>query len=122
MKRSLHDFYSNLVFKYGWKHVAPLLGVVAAIEAEIQKRQLAVFTAHEILRVTPHKTHADRMEDDILSIVPDRSGVARVIYQNKSDRQKLPVWEFLEKGGAAVSYDTLVSTIIPDLERLAQKR
>src|SRR5262245_6377101 len=122
VKRTLHDFYGDLVFKHGWKHIAPLLDVVAAVEAEIQKRQLAVFTSHEILRVTPHATHSDRLEDDILSIVPDRSGVARVIYQNKSDREKLPVWEFLEKGGSAVSYDSLVSTIIPYLERLAQKR
>lgn len=122
MKRSLHDFYDDLVHKHGWEHVAPLLDVVGAVETEIQKRHLSVFTSHEILRVTPHEAHVDRMGDDILSIAPDRSGFARVVYQSKSDRQALPIWEFLDRGGAEVSYETLVSTIIPYLERLAHKR
>jgi hypothetical protein len=122
MKRSLHDFYGDLVHKHGWKHVAPLLDVLPAVETEIQKRRLAVFTSHEILRVAPNEVHADRVEDDILSIVPDRSGVARVIYQSKSDRQTLPAWEFLDRGGLVVSYEALVSTIVPYLEQLAHKR
>jgi hypothetical protein len=122
VKRSLQDYYGNFVHKHGWKHIAPLLDVIAPIETEIQKRGLFVFTSHEILRVTPHETHADRMEDDILSITPDRSGFARVIYQNKCDRQALPIDEFLDRGGSEVSYESLVSNIIPYLERLAQKR
>lgn len=120
--RSLHDSYGDLVHKYGWKHIAPFLGVVDELEAEIRKRQLGMFKSHEILRVTPNEGHERRMEDDILSIAPDRSGVARVIYQSKSDRQELSIGEFLDRGGTAVSYDSLVATIIPYLERLVHKR
>jgi hypothetical protein len=120
VKGSLHDFYANLVQKDGWKHIAPMLNIVATIETEIQKRHLVAFTSHEILRVTAHEAHADRVEDDILSIAPDRSGYARVVYQSKSDRQALPIVEFLDRGGSDVSYDSLVSTIIPYLERLAR--
>ena len=122
MKRTLHDFYSDFVFKHGWKHIAPLLDVVVAVEAEIQKRGLTVFTSHEMLRVSPHPTHRDWFDDDLLSVVPDRSGVARVLYQSRDDPQKVGVVDFLEEGGTAVAYSELVSTIIPHLERLAQKR
>ena len=122
MKQSLQDFYCNLVHQHGWKHIAPMLDVIPAIETEIQKRGLSVFTAHEILRVTPHEAHAERIEDDILSIAPDRSGFARVIYQSKIDRQALPIVEFIDRGGSQVSYAELVSTVIPHLERLAHQR
>jgi len=121
VKRTLHDFYSDLVFKHGWKHIAPLLDVVVAVEAEIQKRGLTVFTSHEMLRVSPRATHREWFDDDLLSIVPDRSGVARVLYQHKGDHQQLGVVDFLEKGGTAVAYSELVPTIIPYLERLGQK-
>jgi hypothetical protein len=99
-----------------------MLDVLAAVETEIRKRQLAVFTSHQILRVAPTEAHAGRLEGDILSIAPDRSGFARVVYQSESDRQALPISEFLDRGGSEVSYDALVSTVIPYLERLAHKR
>src|SRR5436190_17915531 len=99
MKRALHDFYGASVYKHGWKHVAPLLNVIPAIESEIQKRELTAFTSHEILCVSSQTTYPEWFDDDMLSIVPDRSGVARVLFQTKEDHNRIGPVDFLEKGG-----------------------
>ena len=123
VKKNLQDFYEDLVHKDGWKHIAPLLRALPQIEREIQLRGLNSFTSHEVLRVTPHADYPDWGRDDILSIVPDRSGLARVIFQTKADLSlKIPIVDVFEKGGSLVPYDELVPIVIPYLEKLAQNR
>ena len=122
VKRTLHDFYSDFVYKHGWSHIAPLLDVISVIESEIQKRNLTKFTSHEMLCVSSQATYPEWFDDDILFIVPDRSGVARVLFRVKEDRDKMGPVDFLEKGGTAVPYEELLLTIIPHLEKLAQRK
>jgi hypothetical protein len=121
--KTRHDFYTELVRKKGWAHIAPLLDLLPTIEAETQSRGLNIFTSHEVLRITPHTEYSEWTHDDILSIVPDRSGVARVVFQTKEDLNlKIPIVDVFEKGGSLIPYHELIAAIIPYLEKLAQKK
>jgi hypothetical protein len=123
VKRTLPNFYADLIHKEGWKHIAPLLDALPMIEAEIRSRKLNAFTSHEVLRVTAHAEYSEWVHDDILSIVPERSGVARVIFQTEADRNlKIPIVDVFEQGGSLIRYDKLIPTIIPYLEKLAQRK
>ena len=122
MKKTLTEFYGDLVRKHDWQHLAPLLDSLPAIEVEIGSRGLNTFTSHEVLRITPHTECSEWTQDDILSIVPDRSGVARVIFQTRADQKKMSIVDLFEKGGSATPYQDLISTILPYLDVLAQKK
>ena len=120
MPRSLEDFYRKLVEKHGGKRVAPLLEVLPELEAEINRHGLYRFTSHEILRITPHVENAERVQDDLISIVPDECGKARVFFQKKEDTDKIMV--LFGKGGVLVDYKHLASTLSPHFHNLAAKK
>lgn len=122
MKKTLHEFYRDLVFNHDWKHIAPFLDVITAVETEIHQRGLTAFTSHEMLRISPHAQPCDWFKEDMLYIMPDRSGSARVLYVSQEDNKKIGAMDFYQGGGLTVPYDHLIPSIIPNLERLARKQ
>jgi hypothetical protein len=118
MTRSLESFYRKLVEEHGCKRVAPLLEVLRELEVEIERHKLQKFKSHEILRITPIAEYP--FSDDLISIVPDECGMARVFFQKKEDHDKTMV--LFSKGGILVEYRELVSMLAPHFKELAKKR
>ena len=119
MGRSLTEFYSNLLHKYdGWDRVAPLLEVLPELEAEINRHGLHRFTSHEILRISPNAENP--IHADLISIVPDKCGMARVFFQKKDDVDKVMV--LFGNGGTLMEYKNLTSTLSPHFKKLAETK
>lgn len=89
MTPSFENFYRKLVEEHGWKRVASLLEVLPELEAEIERHGLQKFRSREILRITPIAEYP--FSDDLISIVPDECGMARVFFQKKEDIDKTMV-------------------------------
>lgn len=117
MRKSLTDFYRNLLKKHGWDRVEPLLQVLPELEAEIDRHGLHKFTSHEILRISANAQNP--VQSDLVSIVPDKCGLARVFFQKKDDVDKVMV--LFSDGGTLMEYKSLTSTLSPHFKRLADK-
>lgn len=118
MRKTLTEFYRNLLEHDGWERVAPLLEVLPELEAQINQHGLHRFTSHEILRISPNAKNP--VQDDLISIVPDKSGKARVFFQRKQDPDKVMV--LFGDGGTLVEYANLASYLSPHFEKLAERK
>jgi hypothetical protein len=118
MTGSFENFYRKLLEVHGCKRVAPLLEVLPKLEAAINQHGLQKFKSHEILRVTPRAEYP--FQDDLISIVPDECGMARVFFQKKEDPEKIMI--LFSKGGTLVAYEDLVTFLLPHFEKLSEKK
>lgn len=120
VKESVEEFYRGLRDKYGRQSVGSFLDVLPALQAEIRKKRLTVFTSHEVFRVTARSRYSECFEDVLLSIIPDCSGAARVVFQSKVNPEKTDFSDLYE-AGTLVPYDALIAAVAPYLDRLAER-
>jgi hypothetical protein len=104
-RRDLKGFYGELVTKYGWTHVSPLVEALDALLSVRDKRGLFSFTSHEVLVFSRHPEYPAWANDDVVAIRPLRTGQVEVAYVHGRDPRG--------KESRVVSYAELIATVDP---------